>query len=89
MPFNLSETMVLLVYVFSRLIAENDRSQVRVVTGEVSRILKETLMLLKPLNGMRFKDLIYYLEDSLHFLANMFPTSPVLLPMLWDMENHL
>ena len=54
MPFNLSETMVLLVYVFSRLIAENDRSQVHVVTGEVPRILKETLMLLKPLNGMRF-----------------------------------
>ena len=40
--------------VFSRLIAENDRSQVHVVTGEVPRILKETLMLLKPLNGMRF-----------------------------------
>ena len=35
-------------------IAENNRSQVHVVTEEVSRILKETLMLLKPLNGMRF-----------------------------------
>ena len=54
MPFNLSETMVLLVYVFSCLIAENDRSQVHAVTGEVPRILKETLMLLKPLNGIRF-----------------------------------
>ena len=46
--------MILLVYVFSRLIAEDDRSQVHVVTGEVPRILRETFMLLKPLNGMRF-----------------------------------
>ena len=40
--------------VLSRLILENDRSQVHVVTEEVPRILKETLMLLKSLNGMRF-----------------------------------
>ena len=54
MSINLSETMVLLVQVFSRLIAENGRSQVHVVTEEVPRILKETFILLKPLNGTRF-----------------------------------
>ena len=52
--FNLSETMVLLAYVLSRFIAENDRSQVHVVTEEVPRILKNSLMLLKPLIGIRF-----------------------------------
>ena len=40
--------------VFSRLLAENDRSKVCVVTGKVPRILKETSILVKPLNGMRF-----------------------------------
>ena len=54
MSINLSETMVLLVQVFSRLIAENGRSQVHVVTEEVPRILKENFILLKPLNGTRF-----------------------------------
>ena len=54
MAFNLSGTMVLLVQVFRHLITENYCSQVHVVTGEVPRILKETLMLLKPLNGLRF-----------------------------------
>ena len=64
MPFNLSETMVLLVYVFSRLIAENDHSQVHVVTGEVPKILNETLMLL---NEMRFNVLdILSGRQSLH-----------------------
>ena len=52
--FNLSETMVLLAYVLSRFIAENDRLQVHVVTEEVPRILKNSLMLLKPLIGIRF-----------------------------------
>ena len=41
----------------SSLIPENDCSQVHVVTGEVPRILGETLVLLKPLNGMRFNEL--------------------------------
>ena len=54
MPFNLSETMVLLAYGFSRLMAENGNSQVHAVTREVPRILKQTLILLKPLNGMHF-----------------------------------
>ena len=52
--FNLSETMEILAYVLSRFIAENDRSQVHVVTEEVPRILKNFLMLLKPLIGIRF-----------------------------------
>ena len=47
-------TMLLLACVFSRLITENDRSQVHVLTREVPRILQETLMLLKPLYGMYF-----------------------------------
>ena len=54
MAFNLSETMIPLAWAFSRLIAKNDRSQVDVATGEVPRFLKETLMLLNPLDGMRF-----------------------------------
>ena len=89
MPFNLSETMALLVYVFSRLTAENDRSQVHVVTGEVPRILKETLMLLKPLNRMRFNVLDILSGRQSLPSGQYFPTSPALLPMLWDMENHL
>ena len=85
MLFDLSETMVLLVYVFSHLIAQNYRSQVHVVTVEVPRILKETLMLLKPLNGMRFNvlDILSGRQSS-----SMFLTSLVLPPMLWNMENH-
>ena len=35
------------------------------VTGKVVRILTETLMLLKTLNGIRFNVLNIYLEDSL------------------------
>ena len=86
LPFNLSETMVFLVYVFSRFIAKNERSQVHVVMGEVPRILRETLMLLKPLNGMHFNTLdIFYGRQSL--LSNQLQFStPV---KLWDMENQL
>ena len=54
MAFNLSETMIPLAWAFSRLIAKNDRSQVDVATGVVPRFLKETLMLLNTLDGMRF-----------------------------------
>ena len=53
MAFNLSDTMILLAYVFSRLRAENDHSE-HVVTGDLPRKFRDTLMLLKPLNGMRF-----------------------------------
>ena len=53
MAFNLSETMIVLAYVFSRLRAENDHSEY-VVTGDLPRMFRDTLMLLKPLNGMRF-----------------------------------
>ena len=45
MPFNLSETMILLIKVFSRLIAKDE---------QVPRIPRETFMLLKLLNGVRF-----------------------------------
>ena len=54
MLFNLSKTMVLLGYVFNRLIAENDHLQVHVVISEVPRIFKKILILLNPLNGMHF-----------------------------------
>ena len=68
MYFNLSETMLLPVSVFSRLIAENDASKVHVVTGEKARLRKGTLMLLKPLNGMHFDVLdILFERQSLLF----------------------
>ena len=35
-------------------ISENDRLQVHVITGEVLKILRETLMLLKPINEIHF-----------------------------------
>ena len=54
MLFNLSKMIVLLTKVFSRLIAENGCSQVHVINGEVSRILNQTLIFLKPLNKMHF-----------------------------------
>ena len=72
MEFNLSGTMVFLVQVFSHLITENYCSQVHVVTGEVPRVLKETLMLLKPLNGLRFNALdILSARQSLIFSQNV------------------
>ena len=79
-------TMLLLACVFSRLITENDRSQVHVLTREVPRILQETLMLLKPFMECILMCLLYGLQDNLYFLANMIPISPVLPPTLWDIE---
>ena len=60
-----------------------------VVTGKVPIILKEALMLLKPLNGMRF-----YKPDILpggHSLlsSQYISQSPVLPTMFWDMKNYL
>ena len=81
--------MVLLVYVFSHLIAENDSSQAHVVTGEVPRILKETLMLLKPLNGMCFNVLDISSGRQPLLSSQYVSTSPLLPPMLWDLDNHL
>ena len=57
--------------VLSRLILENDRSQVHVVTEEVPRILKETLMLLKPLDGMRF-DVLDILSGRKSLLSSQY-----------------
>ena len=103
MSFNLSETMLLLVSVFSRLIAENDRSKVHLVTGEKTRLRKEALILLKSLHGMHFgvPDILFERQsllssqydslDNLYFLANliMIPISPPLPPTLCNRKNHI
>ena len=52
MPFNLSEAMLLLAEVFSRLITANDRLQGHAAASEVSKSLQNTLILSKPI--MRF-----------------------------------
>ena len=51
----------------SCLIAENDRSKVHLVAGGVPRIPKETFMLLKSLNRMRF-----YILDILSGRQSLF-----------------
>ena len=74
---------------FRRLTAENERSQVHVVTGEVLRIRKEILILLKPLNGMCFNvpDVLSRRQSLLSSQYVSHKSSSA--STLWDMENHL
>ena len=71
MSFNLLN--VFLVHVFSCLKAKNDRSQVHAVTGKVPRVHRESLMLLKPLNGMRF-NVLDMLSEINYIVWNTFFT---------------
>ena len=64
-------------------------SQMHASTGEVPKNPKETLMILKPLNAMRFNVLHILSGRQSFFLASVFSISPVLPLTLWGIKNHL